>query len=559
MNKASFNYLLEFSVTDSQKREEYLNKLLNRKNASEQKNVKLLKIIYRYVDADRINDWDSDAVCKELEVKNGELDTLKSRLIADYREFIFGWDKIEKELKDNFNGTDLEFDFLKAKKMNSIGMKKEMKTFHLNFLNQLEKDRKEVMRSYNLNSSQLFLYEFESTETMAHYYYVQKNYPQFLAFYNKLENLYKSKNKFSISEINEAIINVRLFVTRSYKHVFKVINDKNYISALNNLYAAQEIIKEYNLEVYRYGIPLLIALILFRLSDNEKLKSLCTGISGQADAEGRKSESAVAKAYLALLEFNRDKSLRASAEKKIKEYYEISSEAAPYCAHTFLLIKYYVHLMSLSGEKRNTDSLMQHALANSVLSHNKSFTFLTYYQIENEKHFSKILKFENPQDKMPEFIKPTNSVLEDFRKALDNISLLMIDGNVSANTLCNVYITYLYIIYMKDGETDIAYAENIKGKLHRMIKTRNIAIDLNLYDAVSLALQVQEDFPIMKKTDFLNKYMYALKKLCDTIMERAGQSIYTVLLPYSVIYTLASRVNLQEIWELIKKYDWREQ
>lgn len=556
MNKASFNYLLEFSVTDSEKREEYLNKLLSRKNASEQKNVKLLKIIYNYVKTDRINDWDSDAVCRELEVKSGELDTLKSRLISDYREFVFGWDKIEKELKENFEGTDLEFDFHKAKKMNSIGMKKEMKTFHLNFLNQLEKDRKELMKSYNLNSSQLFLYEYESTETLAHYYYVQKNYPQFLAFYNKLEKLYKSKNKFSFTEKDEAEINVRLFLTRSYKHVFKLISDKNYISALNNLYAANEIIKEYNLEVYRYGIPLLIALIYFRLSDNEKLKKLCTEIASRGDIEGRKLEAAVAKSYLTLLEFNEDKTKFPEYVKKIKEYYEICKEAAPYSAHTFLLIKHYVHILSSTGEQGNSESLMKHALANSVLSYNKAFTFLTYYQIENEKHFGKILRFENQDNNLPDFIHPDNNILENFQKVLGNIILNMKE-NVSVNTLCNIYITYLYTIFIKEGETDISYAENIKGKLNRMMKTRNIAIDINLYNAVSLAFQIQEDFSIMKKTDFLNKYQFVLKKLCDKIIESSSDSIYSISGPYSVLYTLSKRINQQEIWDIMEKYNWR--
>lgn len=557
MNKASLNYLLEFSVIDSDKRNEYLNKLLVRKNASGQKNVKLLKIIYRYVDTDKINDWNSDEVCKELGIKSGELDTLKSRLLADYREFIFGWEKIEKELKENFKGTDLQFDYLKAKKMNTIGMKKEMKTFHLNVLSRIEKDPKEFARNNNLSAAELYTYEVESVETMGHYYYVQKNYPQFLSFYNRLEKLYKLKNKYTLSETDIAIINVRLFLTRSYKHVFKLISDKNYLSALNNLYAAYEIIKEYNLEVYRYGIPLLIALIEFRLGNNGKLKKVCLEVAKKAEAENRKSEAAVAKSYLALLDFNDDKNKRNEVEIKIKEYYESCTEAAPYSAHTFLLIKYYVHIMSYSSDMRDSDALMRHALANSVLSYNKAFTFLTYYQIENEKHFSKILKFENSNELMPKFISPENDIFDNFQKVLGNIIVSMRES-ISPNTLSNIYITYMYTIFMKDGETDIAHYENIKSKLHRMMKTRNIAIDANLYATVSIAFQMQEDFPIMKKSDFLNKYLFTLKQTCDKIMENNKNSIYSISAPYSILYKLSERLKLAEIWEIMQKYDWRE-
>ncbi|MBS1493140.1 MAG: hypothetical protein JST55_06505 [Bacteroidetes bacterium] len=557
MNKASLNYLLEFSVIDSQKREEYLNKLLNRKNASGQKNVKLLKIIYGYVDADKINYWNSAAVCKELGIKSGELDTLKSRLLADFREYVFNWEKIEKELRENFKGTDLEFDFLKAKRMNTIGMKKEMKTFHLNIIGQIDKDRKEFAKNYNLTAAQVFLYEYESVETLGHYYYVQKNYPQFLAFYNRLEKLYKTKNKYSISEAEEATVNVRLFLTRSYKHVFKLISDKNYLSALNNLYAAYEIIKEFDLEVYRYGIPLLIALIQFRLSNNEKLRIICNEIAEKADKEGRESEAAVANSYLALLEFNDDKNKRVEVESKIKEYYEICSRIAPYSAHTFLLIKYYVHIMSYDIDSRSSDALMNHALANAVLSSNKAFVFLTYYQIENEKHFAKILRFENDRNTMPEFLAPENDILDNFQKVLSNIIISMRES-ISPNTLSNIYITFLLIIFLKKGDIDIQYAEVIKGKLHRMMKTRNLAIDFNLYDAITLAFKMQEDFPIIKKADFINKYLYQLKTTCDKIQEGNKNSIYSVSAPYSILYTLAVRLKLTEIWDLLKKYDWRE-
>ncbi len=558
MNKASLNYLLEFSVIDSQKREAYLNKLLSRKNASGQKNVQLLKIIYRLIDSDRINDWDADAICKEMQIKNGELDTLKSRLLADYRKFVFGWEEIEKSLKENFNGSDLEFDFVKARKMNAIGMKKEMKTFHLNFLSQIDKDKKELMKNFNLNQSQLFLYEFESTEALANYYYIQRNYSQFLSFFNKLEIFYKSKNKYKLSEAEEAILNIKIFLTRAYKHIFKLISDKNYNSALNNLYAAYEIVKEYDNEFHRYGIPLFIALILFRLNNYDKLQKLCVEIISKAEKEGKHHTVALAKSYLILIEFNGNKGKRAEAERKIKECYEICTDASMYSSQTFMMIKYYVHIMSYSDEIRNTDSLMKHALANAVMSGNKSFTMLTYYQIENEKIFGKILKFENTNELMPLFVAPETSTLDDFQKVLANIMLNMKE-NISPHILCNIYITYLYTIFLKESEPDLEYVENIKGKINRMLKTRNIAIDLNLFNSVALAFQMQEDFFIIKKAEFLDKHIFRCKNLCDEIMKGNKDSLFSVSAPYSILYTMAKRIKSQEVWDVLKKYDWREQ
>jgi hypothetical protein len=552
MNKASLNYLLEFSVINSEQRKAYLDKLLSRKNAEGQKNVKLLKIIYRYVDADKINDWNAEEVCKELQIKSGELDTLKSRLISDFRIFVFGWEKIEKELKQNFAGSELEFALAKAKKMNSIGMKREMKTILMNFMNELERNRKAFMKNYNLSASKLFLFEYECVETIGNYYYVQKNYPKFLEFYNRLEALYKLKNKYELTEAEEAMMNVRLFLIRSYKNVFKTINDKNYLSALSNLYAAYDLIKEYQLQDYRYGIPLLIALIEFRLTNNDKLEKICKEIKALAEKEAREREGAVAKSYLAILEFNKDKSKWKEVVEKVKECYRISMKGAPYSGLTFLVIKHYVHLMSFD-ETRVDEKILKEALANSVLSHNKAFTFQTYYQMENEKHFGKILKFRDSQ--IPEFIQPDNENLEHFQKVISNISVNMKEG-ISSNALCNIYITMLYIFYMRNIR-DINYIENIKGKLLRMIKTRNIAIDINLYEAVSLAFQMQEDFPIMKKEEFLNKYLFRLKTFCDKLKESEKNSIYSTMVPYSILYTLAQRIDNNEVWELLQKYNWK--
>jgi len=555
MSKAAFNYLLEFSVVEKLRREEYLAKLLKRKNADQQKNVKLLKIIYRLIDSDSINDWDSDEVCKELEINNVELDTLKSRLLNDFREFVFKWPEFEEELKQNFKGDDIQFELLRIRKMHRIGMRREIRTLLYNLLKLIDKDPKSLIQNYGITDAQIYQYKVEINEAFLNYYYVNKNYPQFISFYNEFEKLYKMMKKYKLTEKEEALINVRLYLIRAYKHIFKEINDKSYKSALNNLYAANELMKEYSIDLYKYGIVFLIMLIEFRLGNYEKLKELGLYVLDIGEKEGKKEEVCLANAYLIMLQFNEDKERSREIESELKRYYLICKEMQPYSNYSFSMIKYYVHILTYNENFEETDLVMKDALANAVLSGNKSFIFLTYFQIENDKHLREILKFNNKAGEIPELLPINKTALDNFEKVLINLIFNSKD-NFSNNVLCDVYLSYLYVIYLREEETDFSRAETIISKLNRMVKTRNIAIDNNLFDALLLCYVMQEDFEIMKTEDFLKKHSFSFKKLCDQVTGTKTNTIYKNSESYSVLYTLAKRLNSSDIWGLMNKYDW---
>jgi len=555
MSKAAFNYLLEFSVVEKIRREEYLEKLLKRKNAEHQKNVKLLKIIYRFVDDDKLNDWDADEVCKELEINNVELDTLKSRLLNDYRDFVFRWPEFEEELRKNFKGDDISFELLRIRKMHRIGMRREIRTLLYNLMKLIDKDPKSLIQNYGITDAQIYQYKVEICEAFLNYYYVNKNYPQFISFYNQFAALYKLMKKYKLTEKEEAMINVRLYLIRAYKHIFKEINDKSYKSALNNLYAANELIREYSIELYKYGIAFLIVLIEFRLGNYEKLKELCLYILEAGEKDGRREEVALANAYLLMMEFNEDNAKSKEIELELKKNYLVCKNLQPYSNYTFSLIKYYAHILSYNENHEETDIIMKDALANAVLSGNKSFIFLTYFQIENEKYLREILKFENVEGEAPHLIPINESVLENFEKVLINLIFVSKD-TFSNNVLCDVYLSYLFVIYLKEGETDFTRADTIFSKLNRMVKTRNIAIDTNLYDAIVLCYLMQEDFEIMKTDEFLKKHSFSFKKICDSIAGAKNNTIYKNSESYAVLYTLAKRLNSKDIWSLLNKYDW---
>jgi hypothetical protein len=114
INIASINYLYEVSAIPENIREEYLQKLLKRKNSENQKNVRLIKAIYKYINEDKISRWDPEYVCKMLEINNNAAS--RNRAFKRLRQYYFKWKKFQ-ELEKTLNNSDSLLRIYNCKKM----------------------------------------------------------------------------------------------------------------------------------------------------------------------------------------------------------------------------------------------------------------------------------------------------------------------------------------------------------------------------------------------------------------------------------------------------------
>ena len=68
-NRVSTFYLYEVNAIPIKIRTKYKKKLLKRKNARKQKNVKLLKYIYSLLKKNNLHSWDNSFACKKAGFK----------------------------------------------------------------------------------------------------------------------------------------------------------------------------------------------------------------------------------------------------------------------------------------------------------------------------------------------------------------------------------------------------------------------------------------------------------------------------------------------------------
>jgi len=184
----TLKYLYEIAAIDPGTRMKYRQKLLSRpktgferKNSSNQKNVRLFDIINECIANDDMTKWDEDKICAELSISKNMLYCHKHYILKGLREFYFKWKEIEKKEIAKNNPDKIKQKFDRAVLMNEIGMKREAKNEFLDLCKTLEskKNRK-------IDDEILLL---KSNEKLCFYYYHLNNRHKFNIFYSRIERL----------------------------------------------------------------------------------------------------------------------------------------------------------------------------------------------------------------------------------------------------------------------------------------------------------------------------------------------------------------------------------
>ncbi|MCI0448386.1 MAG: hypothetical protein L0Y79_01205 [Chlorobi bacterium] len=208
---ASINYLNEISAFPAEIRSGYLSKLLRRENSESQKNVRLLRIIYGYVEQDKISKWDSAQISRTLGITEATLYKHKSRLLKGLRELFFNWKEVEKEIEEKFDKEkdSIELMLEKARKMKELGMLREAKITYVI----LEKELRQI--SFE-NPAGKYLLLSEIYEYMTFYYYYRKKKKKILHYTSRLNDIFKVVKalNLNLSEKDEALFSIRIYFGR---------------------------------------------------------------------------------------------------------------------------------------------------------------------------------------------------------------------------------------------------------------------------------------------------------------------------------------------------------
>ena len=249
-NKSIQRYFANISAVPEEARNSYVQKILKRKNAGLQKNIKLIRIIFTLIKEDKTNKWDEIKISKKMGISKNTLYWHKSNILKELRIHYFGWKEIEERefkpvmnrlseennsLKENFKNTfeAIKFSHSKAVRMFEIGMRIEAKSVFLSLIKKLGDFNP---KNLSLEKEKILLLS-ECLEYLIRYYHGTKNSLRFNLYYSQLKEVCRKKMQyFNLKEIKS--LQIKLLISQSLKSTFRVLSDSDYKEAIKNLFPA---------------------------------------------------------------------------------------------------------------------------------------------------------------------------------------------------------------------------------------------------------------------------------------------------------------------------------
>lgn len=239
----TLKYLYEVAAVPEAKRAELLGKLLKRRNAGDQVNVKLLKLIYEHVNENKILKWDDDSICLKLGISRDMLYCHKSWLLRKLRMLYFGWEKAGSAAEVTKKKGPVFLSLLsaetdEAKRMLAAGLRKESK------IKLLALERK-ILSKKRLSIKEKVLYVAVS-RYLCQYYYNLKKENSFNKYYYQTIRVYRSLMRSCRLKNTTAAIEARIhyYYCLSYKPTYNGKKIEEFVKARGYLEKALELSRE---------------------------------------------------------------------------------------------------------------------------------------------------------------------------------------------------------------------------------------------------------------------------------------------------------------------------
>lgn len=558
-NRASINYLYEVSAIPETIRIEYLNKLLRRKNAHNQKNVRLIKIIYNLIEEDRIKDWNPFQICLELQISDLMLRYHKSRFLRDLRKFYFGWEKIEKECFPDNNTKykeDIETHFMKAKKMYEIGMRKEAKNILLK-LDRIFDKKLKANKTGTIKDNYLLITEIY--ELLLDYYFSQRYLFKFNTYFtklNKLTSVLKKNKKIIIPHYQQSIINYRLYNSLSNRYIFHYYGTYAVTKAKEYLELALKEAKQLNCTE-----RLLITLVkLFVLSerldqDNEVRKFLNEGYN-TARQHNYKLEYFTFKSLLLTKNFKKNPIKSLKHIEKFKYYYKKVKEINPHTYWFIIVAGHYSWLLDYFQDYSSHLKIKQEIIRYHILYPRISLAWCQIYELKFETKNVFAWTLKNTEDSKKQFLTIEDVNYTEIKKleALINETLSRFKDLRLPDFKTDVYTDQLWTEFMKGKDCNYERALIIFNKIKRMTGTNYNPFQNYAFRTMYLGISMIEESHYNSKKKTLYKYLQKFNELAENLIKK---HCLNLLISYSILCFIANQLNYKEIWDIvINQYRW---
>lgn len=542
-NIASILYLYEVAAIPGNIREQYFQKILKRKNAEYQKNVKLINFIYERIENGNLYDWDSAEICRKLKVSYNTYRFHKSNFLDGLRKYYFLPDKSNSNPgKTEQKNQDTELEFYDAKLKFSSGMRKEAKLIFLKLAARL---RKEKLNSLNiLNASEIY-------EHLLIYYYNQHDllrYNRHLAETKRLVN-YLSKRKIVLGKQHTALIKARYYTAMGRKFGLNLVNDSSYTNKLNYYKQAyKEAVKAANPEYLTY--------VIFHIGEVFSV----LGSSSVAMNFYRKGYEIAAKSKLQAVKYGFKALMISESNNKknegngkfVNNLAECWAQVKRYGYNSYwfqvVSILYSNCLISVDEEKRKevNKELVNYLFLRSVPG--RAIKIL-YADKTGERNY---VKWELLRNEKGEFLSP-GEVNYGFVYELENLvkyitshyhKISFLAGKIKIN------LDLLFIEFLKGKKINFEYALLLINRIKWGLRDKKLLVRFDSFRMLEIAFSMLENHGFISRKEFLHKYSRKFEELSNFCL---GSKDENPLYIYLIISLTAKWIGYSELTDIAEK------
>lgn len=556
IKKTSYHFFANISSIPEDTRKKYLQKILRRKNAGKQKNVKLIKIIFDLIEKDEQDEWDDDKICKKLDITKNMLYWHKSILLEDLRDFYFNWKEIAtKEFNPaNFRDSDI-VSYEKAKKMYAIGMRMEAKTILLKLAAAYERKINLQRKPKPDNEKLMILVDIYGY--LLRYYFGCRNTIKFNLYWGKLKKSVEL-NKKNLSGKENAYAAMIYLTSQSLKTIFRTSDAANYREAINRLYAAFKHAESQKTYENLFFITILIDDINLRLRNENH--SVVQGYIEKAYniAVERNIEIEII-TFKAILVCFRHEVLKPKAYQsylnEINECYQKAKKITPRSSYFTVIERAMLRMLSHHGTEEEFLEIVKSSYHSNIIESSSFEAWWRLYAYQNLKldRHSFTWKFHKLHDASIDFPIIDEINIASMRKLNELATNALNDyKNIfSFYVYAGIYQTIVTAEFFTEDRGNYKRAMLFIKRIENMEKTRPLP-GKKYVELIKLGIFVIEDAVYKNEEHLREKYENQLEELLNYFLETAQGS--NLIDRYSVLVRIAQQSNVKFLWELVENY-----
>lgn len=508
-------FLREVAVMPEEYRNKFLQKLLKRKGAENQKNVKLYKLAVETIETGEYDNWKNGRIASMLTVTPRMLDCHKSRLIAGLREFVLSEKKITK------NDSDAVFNhgFLKVAKKNIFRENKILETAGNNL-------------ALAANYSKL-----------AAYYSAAGNRRSTVKCLNNLKRIYETDQN---DNIKFHVLIVTSLLNKLRKNPLK--NSENDLDTLKEILRTAKKLKNKN---YISSAYLKLGLFCCKIKNFEKAVWYFSKGYNFCKRNNLENDALVFSSHILIRNFIQDNTIASSVFDSLKSNYEKIYDSHDDISQLLEIEYCYLRILIYLNHP-DSDRVSEEFIKRKILSSRKSEGIISWYLELSDRISSSVYNWVISGNNLS--VRVDQPMLMQFEK-INSQAMFHYKDLQTHNSLAIIYINCIEQEFWKVKEADFGLTELWAKKLKRLVNTYKLNVSSSWFESSLLGLRIFREMSFRKNNEVFKKFSEIIIELIEKLKSSS--------MPYNIVSDLAKLIFMSQILrtrdfdkEISKIWDW---